>query len=214
MTKYPPLAYNTKNQFKHEEAGIILKQCLSASGEPFANTVEFSFTDKEVKETLEVDIERMVTAEVRLAYQQLLVPCIVEHAGLIFDEYATVNYPGGLTKPMWNTLGEKFVQETQSAGRNVTAKAVVAYCDGMSIRTFVGETRGVLANEPRGDRNFYWDTIFIPLDDNPQRLTYAQIVARDGLEAKVLKHSQSRKAMVQFLNFLAVHQPKLWRITY
>ena len=40
---------------------------------------------------------------------------------------------GGLTKPMWDTLLDRFVDETKSAGRHATARAVVAYCDGCNI---------------------------------------------------------------------------------
>jgi hypothetical protein len=36
----------------------------------------------------------MVSTEVVSAYSQLEVPCIVEHAGLIFSDYADRSYPG------------------------------------------------------------------------------------------------------------------------
>src|SRR5207248_9602557 len=112
----------------------------------------FRIRDVPVKERLETDLAAMVEAEVREAYSVIKIPCIVEHAGLIFVDYAAQSYPGGLTKPMWNTLGDRFVEETKAAGRAAIARAVVAYCDGMSIRTFVGETRGQLVARPRGQR--------------------------------------------------------------
>jgi hypothetical protein len=56
------------------------------------------------------------------AYAQVKVPCIVEHAGLIFDDYKDRSYPGGLTKPMWNTLRDRFIEETRSANRGATAR--------------------------------------------------------------------------------------------
>lgn len=157
----------------------------------------------------------MVTEEVKLAYSRLKVPCIVEHAGLIFEEYRNDSYPGGLTKPMWNTLAAKFIEETHSAGRKASARAVVAYCDGKSVLTFEGETPGIISTEPRGARNFYWDTVFIPSDDNPDNLTYAEIVEAPGLGImKKIQLSQSSKAMLEFLKWRRSNEPDLWQLTY
>jgi len=63
---------------------------------------------------------------------------------------------------MWNALGEKFLDETQSRGRKAIARAVIAYCDGQRVLTFVGDRPGTIANSPRGSRAFYWDTVFVP----------------------------------------------------
>ena len=163
-----------------------------------------------------MDLNVMVRAEVEAAYSVLKVPCIVEHAGLIFADYLSAGYPGGLTKPMWNTLLQEFPRETHSAGRKAVARAVVGYCDGQRIQTFVGETSGTLASEPRGDREFYWDTVFIPdeEDGSPGISTYAEIVADPalGLPHKVAKLSQSTRAMLRFLEYRRLHPPELWTI--
>src|SRR5262249_33080905 len=152
-----------------------------------------------------VDLTVMVRQEVVRAYSQIQVPCIVEHAGLIFEDYRDSWYPGGLTKPMWNTLGDKFIKETNSAGRRAIARAVIAYCDGKQTYTFTGETLGTLAKRPRGSRRFYWDTVFIP-DDHSSKTggkTYAEICddASLGLAYKMTKFSQSARAMLAFLRF-------------
>ena len=141
-----------------------------------------------------------------MAYSDIKVPCIVEHAGLIFEGYDSESYPGGLTKPMWNALGDKFLAETKSAGRRATARAVVAYCDGKSVQTFVGETVGNLSDTARGSRGFYWDTIFVPNCDNvnAKGKTYAEISDDPnlGLTFKIEHLSQSSKAMLKFLEYL------------
>ena len=153
-------------------------------------------------------------AEVTKAYSEIKVPCIVEHAGLIFEGHDA--YPGGLTKPMWYELKDRFIAETQSAGRRAMARAVVAYCDGKSVRTFVGETTGTIADAPHGaTHQFYWDTVFMP-DDPSSRTsgkTYAQIVEDPtlGWQYKMTELSQSTRAMLKFLEYLrqAGHSP-LW----
>jgi inosine/xanthosine triphosphate pyrophosphatase family protein len=93
---------------------------------------------------------------------------------------------------------------------------VIAYCDGKSVHTFVGETEGKLAESPRGRREFYWDTVFIPDDPHEvvSEMTYAEIVQDPnlGLEFKLKNFSQSAKAMRSFLEFLVAQgAPELWR---
>jgi inosine/xanthosine triphosphate pyrophosphatase family protein len=208
--------YVTSSTFKREENRVFTSECSLLDGASVGDLFRFQLQHLDIKEVLEVRLEAMVSAEVKAAYARLRVPCIVEHAGLIFEDYADQSYPGGLTKPMWNTLGDKFIIETHSAGRRAIAKAVVAYCDGMSVHTFIGETNGILADAPRGERHFYWDTVFIPDDDNPGRLTYAEIAADPdlGLAYKVARHSQSSKAMLSFLEWRRTHEPSMWQIPH
>jgi inosine/xanthosine triphosphate pyrophosphatase family protein len=210
------ITYVTSSSFKKEENRIFLAECQLEDGTPVRDVFVFEITELAIRESLEVDIAVMVTEEVKAAYQVLKVPCIVEHAGLIFNDYRVSGYPGGLTKPMWNTLSTSFIRETHSAGRAAIAQAVVAYCDGKRVHTFVGETNGAISTEPRGSRAFYWDTVFIPQDDNPDKLTYAEIVDRAdlGLEYKVSRLSQSTKAMKNFLEWRRNNEPELWDVTF
>ena len=210
------ITYVTSSEYKREENAILVEHATLADGRAVGELFNFRFRTLAVKELLESDIVHMVEAEVASAYSVLKVPCIVEHAGLIFADYAAQSYPGGLTKPMWNTLSGDFVRETNSANRSAVARAVVAYCDGMTVHTFIGETQGKIASEPRGSREFYWDTVFIPSENNPEDLTYAEIVAAPdlGLQHKALQHSQSTKAMLEFLTWRITHKPSLWEVTY
>lgn len=208
------VVYATSSEYKREEISVLESRGTLLNGEPLGARVRFEMRGVDVKETLEVDLEEMVRAEATAAYRELLVPCIVEHAGLVFTDYIAEGYPGGLTKPMWNTLGRNFAEETHSAGRRAIARAVVGYCDGQEVRTFVGETAGSLAHTPRGSRAFYWDTVFVPDKPNgdPGTLTYAEIVADGslGLAHKVLELSQSTRAMLNFLAYRLAHAPRLW----
>jgi XTP/dITP diphosphohydrolase len=208
--------YVTSSLFKQQEIKVFYDSESLQDGTKVSDAFEFVIRSETIKELLEVDLEVMVQAEVVNAYSRIKVPCIVEHAGLVFDDFLAEGYPGGLTKPMWNTLENSFLKETNSAGRKATARAVIAYCDGKSVRTFVGETKGTLADKPRGNRRFYWDTVFIP--DDPSGVvkdkTYAEIVedANLGLEYKLKQFSQSSKAMREFLEFIHKNgDPDLWR---
>jgi XTP/dITP diphosphohydrolase len=205
MSKKTTIVYVTSSPFKAEENKVFQKVCKMTDGSRVQDLFAFDIRRVQIKEVLEVDLRVMVQAEVTQAYSQIKVPCIVEHAGLVFHEYKNKSYPGGLTKPMWDTLQDKFIEETRSAGRKVIARAVVAYCDGKCVETFVGETTGKLAAKPRGSRKFYWDTVFIPdgATGKAAGKTYAEIVADPllGLAFKMEKFSQSSKAMLKFLEY-------------
>lgn len=208
------VTYVTSSSFKAQEVPILKTDVILDDGRPVMDIFDFDLRQVQIKETLEVDLFTMVKAEVEDAYTKLRVPCVVEHAGLIFEEFKDDSYPGGLTKPMWNTLRDRFAEETHSTGRRATARAVVGYCDGQRIMTFSGETNGFLADRPRGSREFYWDTLFVPdlPDGTAGTDTYAEIVDdRDrGLKYKVVELSQSTKAMKAFLEYRRRNRPQLW----
>ena len=207
--------YVTSSDSKIQENEIFQKEGVLEDGTPVRELFEFQIRSLQIKEILEIKIEAMVREEVTNAYSQLKVPCIVEHAGLIFADCLDKDYPGGLTKPMWDSLNDQFVSETRSADRTAVARAVVAYCDGMMVRTFTGEREGRIATSPRGSRQFYWDTVFIPKDptNTVSDKTYAEIAddPKLGLKFKVLRLSQSTLAMVKFLEYIrSAGVPALW----
>jgi XTP/dITP diphosphohydrolase len=191
--------YATSSVFKQQEIAEILAavDIDDPHGHSLraGNAFDFEFPSIDTDEPLERDLETMVRYKVRSAYRNIMAPCIVEHAGLVLERFDSLSYPGGLTQPMWDALGaEGFVEGIRWAGTRAIARAVVGYCDGLRIRTFMGETRGTVVSTPRGSRAFYWDPVFCP--DDGGDLTYAEISDRDGggLSRKV-GLSQSTKAM-------------------
>lgn len=210
------VVYVTSSQFKKEENEVFVNECSLSDGRRVHEAFLFDIRPVPIQEILDVDLYKMVSAEVLSAYRQLKVPCIVEHAGLIFSDYKTRSYPGGLTKPMWDTLKDRFIQETGTAGKRAIARAVIAYCDGKQVKTFVGEREGTIASAPRGNREFYWDTVFMPDDPSGtvKELTYAEIVENPslGLPYKIGRLSQSSIAIKSFLEYrLQAGEPELWR---
>ena len=207
------IVYVTSNANKRDEVEILIKDASFDDGTPLRDIFDIMVRSIFIPERLGIKLEIMVADEAARAYEVLKVPCVVEHAGLIFDDFEAASYPGGLTKPMWNALGSRFRESTCVGHNGAMAKAVVGYCDGMAVRTFVGTTHGYLSEEPSGSRKFYWDTIFVP--DDPTRpgskLTYASIVDDPdlGLRYKVMNLSQSSKAMLRCLQFVREHEPNL-----
>lgn len=200
--------YATRSHFKQEELRIIEQthSCSATDGARVAigDVVEFHFSSIATEEPLSINLDEMVRHKARSAYRAVLAPCVVEHAGLVLERHADVDFPGGLTQPMWDSLGhDGFLQRLDCRQERAIARAVIGYCDGMKIYTFSGETCGEIATEARGDRSFYWDTIFCP--DGGGGKTYAEISGEPcGLRRK-LELSQSAKAIEKFVTFLT-HQ--------
>jgi XTP/dITP diphosphohydrolase len=195
--------YATRSDFKRQEISVALNVCdfsdadnrLHKIGERF----DIQFSDVPTDEPLEIDLVAMVRHKAVSAYKALLMPCIVEHAGLVLKSSFSSGFPGGLTQPMWDALtADGFLERTGAAGQAAVARAVFGYCDGMAVHTYVGETEGSIADKPRGDRKFYWDTVFCP--GGYGGATYAEISGDPGRGIpEKMKVSQSYRALRNFL---------------
>lgn len=207
------LVYCTGSRYKIEEwRTICAKFSLSKDGGPnvlVGDLFDLEFRRVSLREPLLCDLGQVVREKAISAYEVVQVPCIVEHAGLIFEDLLAHSYPGGLTQPMWDALeADGFVKMKGVAGVRVIAKAIIGYCDGMNVHLFNGETHGVIAEKARGKRAFYWDTVFCP--DGGNGRTYSEIADEpDGLESK-MKLSQSQKAIMAFLTFRRDNEPRLF----
>ena len=204
--------YATSSKFKKEELEIIADihfEDANGASHRIGDLIDFRVSGVRTEEPLEIDLVKMVEAKARSAYKAILAPCIVEHAGLILEKNAAEGFPGGLTQPMWDALRPSgFLDRISCGGERATARAVVGYCDGMQTYTFIGETTGVLTNEPRHGREFYWDAIFCPTELGGKK-TYSEIsLEPDGLSRK-LQISQSTKAIQKFASFLSTQTGNL-----
>lgn len=206
------LIYCSWSPFKKEEWNCIKDdfELDSRPGRKLGQIFQFEFRSVPTTEPLLCDLEKMVRFKVESAYRSVKVPCIVEHAGLVLEGYEDKSFPGGLTQPMWDALDpQRFVASCSALTTRATARAVVGYCDGMNIDTFVGETKGSLSAVPKGNRAFYWDTIFCP--DGFGNKTYAEIVGNDGSGLKrKLEVSQSIKALKKFMQHRLDNEPALF----
>jgi inosine/xanthosine triphosphate pyrophosphatase family protein len=212
MTAAPiQIVYCSWSPFKKEEWGLAKDTvAFDSTGKKLGEMFDLKFRRVKTTEPLLCDLEAMVRFKTESAYRQVQVPCIVEHAGLILEGYEAKSFPGGLTQPMWDSLEpEQFVACCSTLTDRAIARAVVGYCDGLNVHTFVGETKGRLSKTPKGMRQFYWDTIFCP--DGFGDKTYAEIVKddRSGLGDK-LAISQSVQALKKFMQYRMNSEPSLF----
>jgi XTP/dITP diphosphohydrolase len=211
-TKVIKVVYCSWSPFKKEEWSLAKDhmELDSRPGVKLGELFELEFRRTSTSEPLLCDLEAMVRSKIESAYRAVQVPCIVEHAGLILEGYEAKSFPGGLTQPMWDSLdASKFANCCSTLSTKAIARAIVGYCDGMNVKTFVGETKGTLSSTARGNRDFYWDTIFCP--DGGAGKTYAEMVGADkaGLLSK-LQISQSIRALKKFLEYRLANDPELF----
>lgn len=92
-------------------------------------------------------------------------PFIVEHSGLFID--ALKGMPGGMTSAFLKRMGNDGICQLLSSysEEERTARGGIAIGFNhpeLGLTVFTAEVLGKIAAEPRGDRGFGWDSIFIP----------------------------------------------------
>lgn len=206
------IVYCSRSSFKEEEWRAVRHELEldSSPGRKLGDLFDLEFRKVPTREPLLCNLEEMARFKAESAYEATRVPCIVEHAGLILEGFEASSFPGGLTQPMWDALqAERFVASCSQLSSKAIARAVIGYCDGMSIESFVGEMTGTLSETPKGNRAFYWDTVFCP--DGFDGKTYAEIVGNSSEELLTkLKVSQSIKALKAFMEHRLQNEPMLF----
>ncbi|WP_424767751.1 non-canonical purine NTP pyrophosphatase [Paenibacillus sp. sgz302251] len=171
------------NEFKIEEARLI----LSDSG---INVIPYNIKIEELQTN---ESNKLIRDKVLKAFNIIGRPLFVEHTGL-YIKYLN-GFPGGLTQIFWDTLqADKFSELFKEIdNKSVTAKTTIGYCDGNKIHYFYGEIDGEISSEPRGNREFQWDCIFIP---NGFDKTFAELSDRKN------EISMRRMALSSFASYL------------
>ena len=178
------LYFNTSNRDKVKEIKVLFNDCKR----------RIAILDYKVTEILSIDIRSVILHKAKEAYRVAKVPVIVEHGGLEI-EYLN-GYPGGLSKPMWDTLNDKICDLLPRNHRKATAISAVCFCDGKERKVFIGKTQGKISLSGKGNNGFQWDPIFIPEDADA---TYAEMDLNQKLE-----YSQAARAYKQLRKYLNV----------
>ena len=117
-------------------------------------------------------MKEIVSDKALKAFSEIGRPVLVEQTGLLIKDFG--NLPGGLTQIFWDSLkADKFSKIFSNIGSaEVTAKTVLAFCDGKHIHTFEGEIEGHIVYPPKGNKDFQWDCVFEPVGYNQ---TFAEL---------------------------------------
>lgn len=146
------ISFVTKNPHKAKEVEVIL-------GDIGVSIVHADLTIHEIQTE---DVCQIVKDKVLKAFHQVGRPVFVEHTGLYINSLQ--GFPGGLTQVFWDKLkADKFSELLGSLeDTSLTARTVIAFCDAKRVHVFEGEIEGNIASNPRGNRDFQWDCVFIP----------------------------------------------------
>lgn len=130
--------------------------------------VKLDSASPDLPEIQSLDFAEVVRAKALAAHEALALdlpptPVIVEDSGIIFDAWNGL--PGALTKWFLSSAGNEGMLVMLSGFEDRSARAVccVAVVDEAGeVSVFRGEVAGKIAEKPRGEGGFGWDSIFIP----------------------------------------------------
>jgi len=121
---------------------------------------KLNHSDLDLEEIQSVSVEEVAGYKARQAYNLLKEPVIVEDTGLYFEDLNGL--PGALIKHFVKKLSLDKICSLLGEDRKAKAVTCICYFDGEETKTFIGETKGEIADKPRGTNGFGWDPIFIP----------------------------------------------------
>lgn len=175
------LVFATGNQEKIDEAHAILG-------------VPIEIANVEMDEVQSMDMEHVARKKTEAAYEILKRPVITDDVGVFIEAWN--GFPGPFAKYILHSLGNEKILELlkDEENRAVVVKSAIGYHDGEQIHVFIGEAKGTLSKEQRGDRGWGFDPMIIPDGHNQ---TYAEM----GPEGKN-EVSHRRKAFDKLRDYL------------
>jgi non-canonical purine NTP pyrophosphatase (RdgB/HAM1 family) len=147
------LLFVTSSEDKLAEVRRILRQPVDMA-------------DMELSEPQAIELEVVVTAKAQEAYNLLSTPLMVEDSGLFISAWNGL--PGALVKWFLQSVGVEGIctMLQHFPIREAVARMLIGYHDRAAIKIFDGSVTGRVAESPRGQMGFGFDSIFIPEGSN------------------------------------------------
>jgi len=142
----------TSNLGKVKEFKVIL-----------GDTIKINHTELEYRELRHDNPEEIAKESAKRLSKELNKTVVVEDSGLFIK--ALKDFPGTCSSYVHKRIGLKGILKLMEniEDRNCTYKSAVAYCEpGKDPIGFLGEEKGTLAREIKGNQGFGHDPIFIP----------------------------------------------------
>lgn len=115
----------------------------------------------DVPEVQSLDLDEVITAKARVAYQILNKPVLVTDVSLEIEKLKGL--PGTFVKFFISTIGTTGTVKLLGKGKHrAKATDAVAVYDGKVLKIFKGSVVGTLARKDRGEAGFGFDKVFIP----------------------------------------------------
>lgn len=124
-----------------------------------------------VPEIQSLDLDEVISAKAKAAYQKIKKPVLVTDVSLEID--ALGRLPGPFVKFFLKTLGaEKTVGLIKGKNTKTKVTDAIAIYDGKNLKIFKGTVYGHLVTKSRGKHGFGFDFVFVPAGFNK---TYSQM---------------------------------------
>ena len=148
----------------------------------------------EIHEIQALGCREVAVDKAQRAYQQFRKPIFVEDTAVHFA--ALGGFPGALIKWLFEAVGDEGICRLLDRydDRSALTETCVCYYSKHGPVVFRGKAAGAITEEPRGEKRFAWDRIFVP-EGHTQ--TYAEM----GLAEKS-KVSARYKAFLNFRRYL------------
>ncbi len=160
------LHFATKNPHKLAEANAALSP---------HEVVQLDIAKVEIRSDDLEEIALFAAERIRETFEQAF---FVEDSGLFVEELN--GYPGPYSSGIFQLVGlEGLLKLLEGASsRAATFRSVIAFSmPGAGIESLVGEVRGRIAQEPRGDHGFDYDPVFIPNEGDGR--TYGEMILEE-----------------------------------
>lgn len=119
----------------------------------------------ELDEIQELDLEKVALHKLNQAFELVKRPVIIDDVSV--EIKAWNDFPGPLIKWLLKAGNDgnasvllKLLKN--ESNRSAVAKLAIGFHDGKKAHIFIGEVKGTIAFEIRGDNGFGWDPVFIP----------------------------------------------------
>lgn len=174
------ITFITSNPNKVKELG----ECLGIS---------IKHQNLDLPEIQSLSLEKVAIAKAEFAFNEIKSPVLVEDTALIFSSLGKL--PGPFIKHFLESLQNEGLSKLLNAYDNREAIALSCFVlrDEGGSKVFMGETKGVIADNPRGGNGFGWDAIFIPAGETR---TWAEMTKEEkqktSMRAKALDKLNAR----------------------
>lgn len=128
--------------------------------------------DIDLPEIQAIAVEEVIEEKAREAYRQVGQAVLVEDTGLYVDAWNGL--PGAFVRWFLQSVGTEGICQMLADFEDLSARAetCIGFYDGDAFRSFLGSVEGSIAQSPRGEHGFGWDSLFIPAGS---KKTFAEI---------------------------------------
>lgn len=189
----------SRNKKKFSEMKTILEK----------DFISIEFYKMEISELQTVDAKQLLMQKAQKAFQEIRRPVLVEHTALIIKAFN--NLPGLQTNYFYSNLGYQEIVNYCELKKEYQAivKSMICICDGKEYLFGEGIEEGSIIDscvEISEDAGFDWDKIFIPYENNPEKLTYYALkdkknersMRKKAWDDMKLNHSSQLNKLVTF----------------